>query len=304
MIRAGVIGLGAMGKHHTRIYSELSEVELVGVADLNNELASTIAQEYGTKPFTDYKELLRLDLDVVNIAVPTSLHRDVSLAAANAGAHILVEKPIANTARNAFEIIDKCEQKGVKLMVGHIERFNPIIPVIKKRMANVNIISIDITRVGPLPPRIKDVGVVIDLAIHDIDLIRYLTNSEFRRIQSLVTRNLTNDREDVALLSFETANGILCHITANWLTPFKVREISIAAKEKLIKGWLIDQKVSEYERYQEDDSYTIRELAVPYGEPLKLEIEAFLSAIKNDEQSPVTGEDGLKTLEIALQCLK
>jgi predicted dehydrogenase len=189
-------------------------------------------------------------------------------------------------------------------MVGHVERFNPIFPVIKRSIADLSVISIDITRVGPFPPRIKDVGVVIDLTVHDIDILRYLTNSEFRRVQSLITRSLTKDREDTALLTFEMENGVLCHITTNWLTPFKVREITIAAKEKLVKGWLIEQKVCEYERYREDGSYIVKELAIPYGEPLKLEIEAFIKAIKNGDEPPVTGEDGIKALEVALQCLK
>ncbi|MFC1908882.1 Gfo/Idh/MocA family oxidoreductase [Chloroflexota bacterium] len=303
-LRAGVIGLGAMGRHHARIYSQLPDVELVGVADLDEKLAAATSEQYRTAGFTDYKQLLNRGLEVVSIAVPTSRHQEVAVAAAEAGSNILVEKPIAHNLESAQAIIDKCEQKGVKLMVGHVERFNPVCRVIKNRIAEMEVISIDISRVGPLPPRIKDVGVVIDLAVHDIDILRYLTNSEFRRVQSLIGRGLTNDREDTALLSFAMENGVLCHITTNWLTPFKVREISIAAKEKLIKGWLIEQKVCEYQRSEEDDSYIAREIVVPYGEPLKLEIKGFLDAIKNDETSPVTGADGFKALEIAIQCLE
>ena len=303
-LRVGVIGLGVMGKHHARIYSELPGVELIGIADQNGELASATAKEYGTKSFTDYKQLIHLGLDVASIVVPTSLHREVASAAADAGVNILVEKPIADTLDGAREIVDSCKKSGVKLMVGHVERFNPIFPIIKKSIADLNVISIDITRVGPFPPRIKDVGVVIDMAVHDIDILRYLTNSEFRRVKSLMTGSLTKDREDTALLSFEMENGILCHITTNWLTPFKLREITIAAKEKLVKGWPIEQKVSEYERYREDGSYIVKELPIPYGEPLKLEIGAFIKALENGDEPPVTGEDGIKALEVALQCLK
>ena len=304
MLRAGVVGLGAMGKHHARIYAELVDVELVGVADLSIESASENALNYKVKPFTDYKQLLSLGLDVVSVAVPTSMHREVVLAAADAGVNVLVEKPIADTLKNAGEMIERCKQKGVKLMVGHVERFNPVIPAIKRAMANLEVISIDITRVGPFPPRIKDVGVVIDLAVHDIDILRYLTDSEFRKVKSLVSKNFASDREDTALLSFEMENGVLCHITTNWLTPFKVREIGIAAREKFLKGWLIEQRVCEYRRNHKDGSCVVNELKIPSGEPLKLEIEAFLRAIENDEEPPVTGEDGMKALEIALQCLK
>jgi UDP-N-acetylglucosamine 3-dehydrogenase len=304
MLKAGVIGLGAMGKHHARIYAELGDVELVGVADLNAELASETAREYGAEPFIDYKELLSLNLNVASIAVPTSMHREVVLAAADAGVNILVEKPIADTLENADAMIERCKQKGVKLMVGHVERFNPVIPAIKRAIANLEVISIDITRVGPFPPRIRDVGVVIDLAVHDIDILKYLTDSEFRKLKSLVSKNLTSDREDTALLSFEMENGVLCHITTNWLTPFKVREIGIAAREKFIKGWLMEQKVCEYERNQKNGSYIVNELKIPYGEPLRLEIEAFIKAIKNNKKPPVTGEDGMKALEVALKCLE
>lgn len=304
MLRVGVIGAGAMGRHHVRIYSGLSDVELVGVADRENNQVSSIAREFNTKVYTDYNQLLEQGLDAVTIAVPTSIHREVATAAAGAKVNILLEKPIADTIKNAREIIDECKRNRVMLMIGHVERFNPVFSVIKQAIANLQIISIDITRVGPFPPRVKDVGVVVDLAVHDIDILRYLTGSEFKQIQSLVTGGLNNNREDTALLSFEMENGILCHITTNWLTPFKVREINIATRERFIKGWLMEQKVCEYESLGDSNSYKVSELSIPRGEPLKLEIEAFLKAVKNDEQPPVTGEDGLRALEIALQCLE
>jgi UDP-N-acetylglucosamine 3-dehydrogenase len=303
-LRTAVIGLGAMGRHHARIYASSADVELVGVADLNGEIASSVADTYGTRPFTDYRQLLHLMPDVVSVAVPTSLHREVVLVAADAGSNVMIEKPIADTLESGQEIMARCRQRGVKLMVGHVERFNPVSGVLKKSIFGLDVISIDITRVGPFPPRISDVGVVIDLAVHDIDILRYLTGSEFRTVRSLIGKNLAGDREDTALLSFEMENGVLCHVTTNWVTPFKVREITVAAREKLIKGWLIEQKVCEYERYQEDGSYIVRELPVPYGEPLELELSAFLDVVRNDEPPPVSGEDGLKALEVALRCLE
>ena len=304
MLRTGVIGLGAMGKHHARIYSALSDIVLVGVADLDVKLTSAIAQKYNTKGFTDWKELLRQDLDVASIAVPTSLHRQVAIDAAQAGTHILVEKPIADTVENAEEIIKVAQQKGVKLMVGHIERFNPVTLAIKTSIEDSEIISINITRVGPFPPRIRDVGVVIDFAIHDIDLIRYLTGSEVRKVYSLVSKSNLSKYEDGALLSFKMENGCLAQLTANWLTPFKVREINIATREKFIRGWFQEQKVWEYRQSGEDGSYLVKELPVPFAEPLRLELEAFLESVKNDRKVSISGEEGLKALEIAIQCLK
>lgn len=215
----------------------------------------------------------------------------------------MVEKPIADTVPNAKEIINSCQQNRVKLMVGHIERFNPVISTIKDAVKDEEIISIDIARLGPLPPRIRDVGILVDLAVHDIDIIRYITGSEFVSVHGMTSRVMSHN-EDTAMISLKTANGVLCHISTNWLTPFKVREISIATRERFLKGWLIDKRLCEYRKWQEDNSYVVKELRVPQDEPLKLELEAFVNAITNDTEPPVTGEDGLKALEIAVQCLE
>jgi UDP-N-acetylglucosamine 3-dehydrogenase len=303
MIKVGVIGLGAMGKNHVRVYSELPGVELAGIADADYGLTQSLAKKYHTKPFSDYKELLREDLDAVSIAVPTSLHREVALSAADDGANMLIEKPIADSVSAGSSIIEAASKNRVKLMIGHIERFNPVIPVIKKEIEGTEVSLVEITRIGPFPPRIRDVGVVIDLATHDIDLLRYITGSEFKKIYSLTSRNLA-PYEDAAILLFEMENGILGRVTVNWLTPFKVRTINIPTREKLIKASLIDQKVTIYSKYKENDSYLVKELSVPFAEPLKLELQAFISSIKNDVQPPVSGEDGLKALEVASLCLQ
>ena len=302
MLKVGVIGLGAMGKNHVRVYSEIPDIELVGIADVNYDLGQSLAEKFHTKLFSEYKDLLKQELDAVSIAVPTSLHKEVVVDAARAGVHMLVEKPIADTIGAAKEIIKAAEQSKVKLMVGYVERFNPVVPIIKKEIEGTQVILIEITRIGPFPPRIKDTGVVIDLATHDIDLIRYLTGSEFKKICGLTSKNLTQ-HEDVAILLFQMANGILARVTVNWLTPFKVREINIASKKKLIKASLIDQKVIEYSKYKENDSYLVKEIGVSYGEPLKLELQAFIDCVKNNTQPLISGEDGLRSLQVAMQCL-
>jgi predicted dehydrogenase len=302
MVKVGVIGLGAMGKNHVRVYSELPDVELAGIADVDDGLAQGLAKKYHTKPFSDYKELLQENLDAVSIVVPTSLHREVALAAADAGTNMLIEKPIADSISAGSSIIEAASKSQLKLMIGHVERFNPVIPVIKKEIEGTEVGLIEITRIGPFPPRIRDVGVVIDLATHDIDLLRYITGSEFKKIYSLTSRNLA-PHEDAAILLFQMENGILGRVTVNWLTPFKVREINIATREKFIKASLIDQKVTIYSKYKENESYLVRELSVPFGEPLKLELEAFIHSLKNNIPPPITGEDGLKALEVASLCL-
>lgn len=302
MLRVGVIGLGAMGRNHVRVYSELSDVELVGIADVDYRLAQSLAEKYHAKPFGDYKELFGEKLDAVSIVVPTSLHKEIAVETARAGVNMLVEKPIADTVEAAKEIIKAAKENNVKLMVGHIERFNPVVPIIKKEIEGDEISLIEITRIGPFPPRVKDIGVVVDLATHDIDLIKYLTNSEFKKIHSLASKSLAQ-HEDAAILLFEMTNGALARVTVDWLTPFKVREINIATKEKFIKASLIDQKVAAYSKYKEDGSYRVKDLNVPFSEPLKLELQAFIDCLRNNIHPPISGEDGLNALEVASQCI-
>ncbi len=303
LLRVGVIGVGNMGRNHVRIYSEMREVELVGIADTNKKNLKPIAEKYKTKVYTNYPDLLKNKLDAVSIAVPTTLHKKIALDALKSGANILIEKPIADTLKNAKEIIKKAKKEKLRLMVGHIERFNPIIPAIKKSLKNEKVILIDITRVGPLPPRIKDVGVMVDLGVHDIDLIRYLTNSEFKGIFPLISSSIAK-KEDTAIVSFEMKNGTLAHLTTDWLTPYKVREIEISTKRKFIKGDFINQKVTEYSKYKEDGSYRVKNLAVPFSEPLKLELFSFIESIRRKRKVAVSGYDGLEALRIALECLK
>lgn len=303
-LRVGVIGLGSMGRHHARIYAGLPGVDLIGLADIDDKATRSLADTYRTRGFLDYSELLSRRPDVVSVAVPTSLHRQVCLAAARAGANVLVEKPIAETIESGEEMVTVCRQNKVKLMVGHVERFNPVTRVVKSAMQGCEVLSVTITRLGPFPPRIRDVGVILDLAIHDIDLARYLTGSEFKSVYSLSSKGGPSGHEDNALLSFEMQNGVLVQLTENWLTPFKVREVNVATREKFVRGWLQEQKVWEYRRWREDGSYVVKELAVPFGEPLKLELEAFLQCTRGEQEVPISGEEGLKALKTALECLQ
>jgi len=303
MIRVGVIGVGTMGQHHLRIYLTMPQVKIIGVVDTNPKTLNELAQKYQIAGFKNFYDLLREKPHAVSIAVPTQFHAEAAMAALNAGAHVLVEKPIAYTVQQAQSMIEAAKKAKRLLMVGHVERFNPITPTIHQAMQGEDVIMINITRVGPFPARIKDVGVITDLAVHDIDLIRYLTGSEVKHILSLTSYYRHDQQEDAALLSFIMENGILAHITTNWLTPFKVREIEIATRQKFIKGWFMEQKVFEYSRYTEDRSYVVKELAVPFAEPLRLEIEAFIRSVQTGSPPPVSGYDGLKALEIAQAAL-
>ena len=234
-MRVGVVGVGVMGSNHARVLAGLPGVELVGVADPDRKQADFVARTLGCAAVADVDELLDLDVDAVTIAAPTHLHRDIALTCIARGVHVLVEKPIASSVEEGHEIIDAARRAGVTLMVGHVERFNPAVEAIKEAIRDEDILSIAITRVGPFPPRMSNVGVVIDLAVHDIDLIRWFTDSEIVEVQPQLSSAVA-EREDIALLQFRTASGVLAHINTNWLTPFKARNVTVATRGKYVHG--------------------------------------------------------------------
>ena len=200
-------------------------------------------------------------------------------------------------------IIAAARNAGVTLMVGHVERFNPTVEAIKDAIRDEDILSIAITRVGPFPPRMSNVGVVIDLAVHDIDLIRWFTDSDIVEVQPQLSSAVA-EREDIALLQFRTASGVLAHINTNWLTPFKARNVTIATRNKYIMGDLLTRQVTECFGFQPDGSYSMRHLSVGHAEPLRAELQAFANAIRGRQLPAVTGEEGVASLEIAIRCLE
>ncbi len=301
-LRIGVIGVGVMGSNHARVLSELPGVVLVGVVDPDRKQREQVARRLGCTAFADLEALMAHGVDAVTIAAPTQLHRDIAIACAERGIHILVEKPIAPTIEEGRDIVAAARRAGVTLMAGHVERFNPAVESVKRAIKGQNILSIAITRVGPFPPRMSNVGVVIDLAVHDIDLIRWFTDSEIVEIQPQ-TSSAVAEREDIALLQFRTASGVLAHINTNWLTPFKARNIHIATRDKYLIADLLTLQVTECFGFQPDGSYSMRHLSVGYAEPLRSELLAFVSAIRSGEKPAVTGEEAVASLEIAIRCL-
>jgi len=302
-LRVGVIGVGVMGSNHARVLAELPGVKLVGVADPDRKRCDQVARSLGCASFSDAADLIRRGIDAVTIAAPTHLHRDIAIGCTARGIHVMVEKPIASTIEESRAIVAAARRAGVTLMVGHVERFNPAVQSIKRAIKDQDILSIAITRVGPFPPRMSNVGVVIDLAVHDIDLIRWFTDSEIVEIQPQ-TSSAVAEREDIALLQFRTASGVLAHINTNWLTPFKARTIHIATRDKYLIGDLLTLQVTECFGFQPDGSYSMRHLSVGYAEPLRSELIAFVSAIRSGETPAVTGEEAVASLEIATRCLE
>jgi predicted dehydrogenase len=301
-LRLGVVGVGVMGSNHARVLAEMPGVTLVGVADPDAKQAELVRRTLGCATVSDIRDLLELGVDAVSIAAPTHLHRSIALAAISRGVHVLVEKPIASSVEEGREIIAAARRAGVTLMVGHVERFNPAVQAIKEALRDEDILSIAITRVGPFPPRMSNVGVVIDLAVHDIDLISWFTESEIVEVQPQLS-SAKAEREDIALLQFRTASGVLAHINTNWLTPFKARTVHVATKAKYVIGDLLTRQVTECFGFQPDGSYSMRHLSVGHAEPLRAELSAFVAAVRDNSRPAVSGEEGVASLEIAIRCL-
>jgi UDP-N-acetylglucosamine 3-dehydrogenase len=303
LLRVGVIGVGVMGSNHARVFADMPGVKLVGLADPDAKQRDFVAKALGCAGYDSVDGLLDAGVDAVTIAAPTHLHHDMALACVARGVHALVEKPIASSVEEGRRILAAARRAGVTLMVGHVERFNPAVEAIKNAIRGEDILSIAITRVGPFPPRMSNVGVVIDLAVHDIDLIRWFTDSDIIEVQPQLSSAVA-EREDIALLQFRTASGVLAHINTNWLTPFKARNVTVATRGKYVMGDLLTRQVTECFGFQPDGSYSMRHLSVGHAEPLRAELMSFVNAIANNRAPAVTGEEGVASLEIAIKCLE
>ena len=301
-LKAGVAGAGVMGRNHARVLAEVQGVDLTTIFDPDAVTGQGVADLYGANAVTTAEAFVDAGLDCAVVATPNRFHADLGVALLEKGVHVLVEKPIAPTVADAQRMIDAAKANDRVLMVGHVERFNPAVETVRRAIADEDVISIQVTRVGPFPPRMGEVGVVIDLAVHDIDIIRHLTGSEITEVQPQLARTRA-EREDTALLQFRLENGVIAHITTNWLTPYKTRTLQVATRGKFVVADLITRQVTEYFGQQADGSYSTRMLNSWPAEPLKKELENFVHAIRTGEAPAVTGQDGLKNLEVALRCL-
>lgn len=316
MTKVAVIGVGSMGRNHARVYREMSGVDLVAIADMNQELVWSLAERYNTRPYTDFCEMLDKEQpEAVTIAVPTSLHLQVAMQVIQRGIHLLIEKPIALTIEEGERIIDAAQKKQCLLMVGHIERFNPAIIELKRRIAEGElgrIFQIDARRLGPFPTRISDVGVVIDLAVHDLDIMRYVTGHEVVRVYAETEKRVHSLQEDLLTSLIRLDDGIIGTLSINWLTPTKIRELNVLGERGLFHVDYLTQDLYFYRNamVKNDDWETLRVLrgvsegemirfSIKKQEPLRNEQEAFLAAIRGEIGNPVSGEDGLGALGLA-----
>ena len=286
-----------MGQHHARIYSEL-DCELVGVADKNFEQAKKIGERYGTSYYKDYEELLD-KVDAVSIVIPTSMHKKVATDFIKRKVHCLVEKPIASTIEEAKEMIKEAERNGVKLMVGHVERFNPAVTKLKELVEKGTLgklILISTRRVGPFVSRIRDVGIIIDSATHDIDIARYLVGKDPINVFAKSGR-VKSEKEDHAIVVLDFGD-VAASIEVNWFTPHKVRSLVATGTEGIAYLDYIKQELDVHSGGEKIAQKIDR------VEPLKLELAHFLRCINKNEKPLVDGREGLKILEIALKACK
>ncbi len=320
MLRSAVIGVGAMGIHHARVYNELDGVELVAVADAEARRAEVAGRRFRVPFYTDYLRMLeKEEPDLVSIAVPTSLHHPVALETMSRGVHILVEKPIASCLAEAEEMVRKAHQQGVKLAVGHIERFNPAVVELKKRLEQGEagrIFLIHARRLGPFPERIQDMGVVIDLATHDLDVMLYLLEDVVERLYAETARWVHDRHEDLLAGLLYFRNGTLGLLDINRLTPTKIRELAVTGEKGMFLVNYLTQDLYFYENTYTAGNWdslgilkgvgegNMVKLTVARKEPLRAELEAFVRAVERDETPPVSGAAGMRVLALALQLVE
>jgi UDP-N-acetylglucosamine 3-dehydrogenase len=314
-LRAGVIGLGMMGRNHVRVWDEAIEgVDLVAVADPDPAAVRAATAGRQARGFEDPERMFaEEDLDLVSIVAPTSMHLPVALAALRAGANVLVEKPIAATREEAVEMIQASRDAGRMLTVGHIERFNPAIRELRRRLeANElgRVFQINATRLGPFPARIRDVGVVVDLAPHDLDIMRYLIGSEPIRIHAETERRIHTEHEDLFNGMIKFANGVVGVLDINWLTPTKKRTLTVTGERGMYVADYIAQDLVFYANPEAEATWVNRGVtsvaegemtrrSVRREEPLTVELREFARAVRDGGPPPVDPHDAMVALLLA-----
>lgn len=305
MLRLAVIGAGIMGANHARIGRQLRDASVTLVVDADPERAKVLARTCGAEASTDVADVTSGLVDAAVIACPTPLHAELATQVLAAGVPVLVEKPLAHDVDAAREIVELAEARGLTLMVGHVERFNPAVLELDNLVADL--LHVDISRVSPYSPRVRD-GVIADLMIHDADLALSLARSEVVGV-SAVARTVRGDTEDLASALLTFANGVTASLTASRIGQNKIRQLTLTQQENFVTVDLLRQDVTvsrvDHSEYLSDEGRRYRQtgvIEVPFlehrGEPLFIELEHFVSCVINAEQPRVSGRDGLAALEL------
>ena len=304
-MRTAVVGVGYLGAFHAEKYAMLPESELVAVVDIDRERAESLAARLGTKAFTDHRDILGM-VDAVSISVPTQYHFGVARDFLQHGIGILLEKPITTTLEEADELIRIARDKGAVLQVGHLERFNPVVMALAGILIEPRFI--ESIRIAPFKPRGTDVNVVLDLMIHDIDIIQHLINSPIVRIDSIGAPVFTEE-EDIANARIQFENGCVANVTASRISLKSERRMRIFQSDAYITLDFQNKKIAVFrkgdgEMFPGIPNVTIDQQELGQGDVLKTEIESFLASVAAGSEPVVTGEDGRRALETALRINK
>ncbi len=304
-LRTAVVGVGYLGQFHAEKYAQLADAELVAVVDVDRRRADEIAARLGTRGLDDYRELFGM-VDAVSIAVPTRCHFEVARAFLDRGIHVLLEKPITTTLDEADELIKVAKERGALLQVGHLERFNPVIMALDGLLTKPGFI--ESVRIAPFKPRGTDVNVVLDLMIHDIDIIQNMVKSPVTQINSIGAPVFTSE-EDIANARILFANGCVANVTASRISLKSERRMRIFQPDSYISVDFQNKKLAVFRKGEGEmqpgvPNIQMDEQSFEQGDALKSEIEAFLAAISTGNPPVVSGEDGRLALETALMINK
>jgi UDP-N-acetylglucosamine 3-dehydrogenase len=309
-----------MGRNHLRVLSELEDAVLVAVCDQDPNAVAAATRRYAMTGYVSWREMLEHEgLEAVVVAVPTRFHLEVGLAVLEHGLHLLVEKPIAPTLEEGRALVEAATRAGRLLAVGHIERFNPAVRELQKRIAAGElgrVFQVHARREGPFPARIRDVGVVIDLATHDLDVMCQIVGSDIIRLFAETEQRIHTEHEDMlnALLKFES--GAVGVLQVNWLTPTKIRELSVLGERGLFRVNYLTQELTHFKNAEveggQDSRSHLRAVSegevirfpVVQSEPLRLELQSFIRAVRSGGPVEVDGEAGLRALHLALALIR
>ncbi|WP_322743714.1 Gfo/Idh/MocA family oxidoreductase [Vasconcelosia minhoensis] len=308
-IRVGVIGVGNMGQHHARVLSRLKDVELVGISDINVERGLDTASKYRIRFFEAYQELLET-VDAVCVAVPTRLHYEVGMACLQAGVHILIEKPIAASIAEAESLVNAAAASNCILQVGHIERFNPAFQELHKVLRTEELLALEARRMSPYSQRANDVSVVLDLMIHDIDLLLELAAAPVVKLTASGSRGESAGHLDYVTATLGFANGIVATITASKVTHRKIRTIAAHCRNSLTEADFLNNEIlihrqttadcmTDYGQVLYRQDSLIEKVYTSNTEPLHAELEHFVNCVRGGEKPSVGGEQALKALRLA-----
>lgn len=324
MLKAAVIGCGAMGKNHLRVLSEIDRVSLVAAADGEASRLEGLTKRFGIPTYNSHDEMLTVEQpDIVVVAVPTLAHFEVASCCIEYGIHTLIEKPIAASVEQARALEAAASARNVLLGVGHVEHFNPAVIELKRRIDAAELgrmFHAHVKRLGPFPDRVRDVGVVLDLATHDLDVLRFVIGSEVRRVYAETERNIHTNHEDMVSGLLRFNNDVVASLDINWLTPTKVRTLTVTGERGM---FLVDYLMQELTFYSNDYANTkweamraltgvsegsVVRFKIEKREPLRVELESFATAVSRHREAPgfpvdpsllVSAADGREALRLA-----